>query len=258
MPKMKATILCLLILLSLSGCSSVGPNIEPTAEQLARKQSSEQRLLAEDVPINQLLPVIADESSVRLRAESEVESRAMCLIVLGVKSEGISQKLVEKIIREYDLDDKFSPWEKEFVFSDAPAQRDKAIAKWRYESASVLLWSLGLVDSLARPDQFAEVPTMVRLINKMSTDEFHRTASLRPASEILDAADLTYRYHWAAHEALINRKKSPTGIVSGVIYERHYALNWLISYENQEWDDVTTDDTFDGSHDHEPLEDHDH
>jgi uncharacterized protein DUF4272 len=28
---------------------------------------------------------------------------------------------------------------------------------------------------------------------------------------------------------------------SGVVYERHYALNWLIGYMGREWDDVTTD-----------------
>jgi hypothetical protein len=29
--------------------------------------------------------------------------------------------------------------------------------------------------------------------------------------------------------------------VPGVIEERHYALNWLIGYFNQDWDDVATD-----------------
>ena len=26
-----------------------------------------------------------------------------------------------------------------------------------------------------------------------------------------------------------------------VVIERHHALNWLIGYENQQWDDVSTD-----------------
>ncbi|MDR2636809.1 MAG: DUF4272 domain-containing protein [Zoogloeaceae bacterium] len=27
----------------------------------------------------------------------------------------------------------------------------------------------------------------------------------------------------------------------GVTMERHYALNWLIGYMDQEWDDISTD-----------------
>ena len=33
----------------------------------------------------------------------------------------------------------------------------------------------------------------------------------------------------------------PSKDYSGVVMERHYALNWLIGYSDQEWDDVTTD-----------------
>ncbi|WP_079688608.1 DUF4272 domain-containing protein [Ohtaekwangia koreensis] len=28
---------------------------------------------------------------------------------------------------------------------------------------------------------------------------------------------------------------------SSVVFERHYSLNWLIRYMNQDWDKVTTD-----------------
>ena len=53
-------------------------------------------------------------------------------------------------------------------------------------------------------------------------------------------ADFYYRLHWAAIELRIKGKKSEL-LDEGVIRERHRALNWLIGYLNQEWDDVTTD-----------------
>ena len=31
-----------------------------------------------------------------------------------------------------------------------------------------------------------------------------------------------------------------TEIHSGVVYERHYSLNWLTKYQNQDWDNVQT------------------
>ena len=45
---------------------------------------------------------------------------------------------------------------------------------------------------------------------------------------------------WACVDARIKGVQI-TEIHSGVVYERHYALNWLINYRNQEWDDVSCD-----------------
>jgi hypothetical protein len=53
-------------------------------------------------------------------------------------------------------------------------------------------------------------------------------------------ADYYYRLHWAAIELRINNKES-TKIDEGIIRERHRALNWLIRYLDQDWDEVTTD-----------------
>ena len=32
----------------------------------------------------------------------------------------------------------------------------------------------------------------------------------------------------------------PGALEGGVIYERHYALNWLFCFEQADWDDVDT------------------
>jgi hypothetical protein len=57
---------------------------------------------------------------------------------------------------------------------------------------------------------------------------------------MLDQADLMYRYNWAVTDARINSKPS-ADLEAGVVQERHYALNWLIGYMDQDWDDVSTD-----------------
>ena len=54
------------------------------------------------------------------------------------------------------------------------------------------------------------------------------------------AGDRIYRYHWAVRDARI-RGESVDGLDAGVVVERHYALNWLIGYLDQAWDDITTD-----------------
>ena len=65
----------------------------------------------------------------------------------------------------------------------------------------------------------------------------------RPLSveQLLDEADIIYRCHWAVVEADHHGQEPPGNLYPDVVYERHYALNWLLRFMNQEWDDVSTD-----------------
>jgi len=74
-----------------------------------------------------------------------------------------------------------------------------------------------------------------------STVEWLALARLRPAEEIYDANEGIYQMHWAVRDARLNDKPVPNGYDAGVVQERHYALNWLIGYSGQDWDDVSTD-----------------
>ncbi|MER9491067.1 DUF4272 domain-containing protein [Mesorhizobium sp. M0320] len=75
----------------------------------------------------------------------------------------------------------------------------------------------------------------------LDTEGLLKRANLRPQSELLDAADLIYRYNWAVMDARVNGKAAPAGLERDVVVERHYVLNWLIGYMGQEWDDISTD-----------------
>jgi len=112
---------------------------------------------------------------------------------------------------------------------------------WRVEAAWVLLWAVGYVKELGKPETVCEVGQAVAFIKQRNAAQFIADARLRPLAEILDEADLIYRYHWAVVDARVNGTEVPAGVDPGVIYERHYALNWLIGYMDQEWDDITTD-----------------
>lgn len=56
----------------------------------------------------------------------------------------------------------------------------------------------------------------------------------------MDANDLYYRFHWICVDARLNGRDTGC-LIGSVVYERHYALNWLIHYLGQEWDDVSCD-----------------
>jgi hypothetical protein len=78
------------------------------------------------------------------------------------------------------------------------------------------------------------------LIRKSDPKSFVVDAKSRPLPELLDMADFYYRLHWAAIDLRLKGQKSDVANEE-IIQERHRALNWLIRYMDQEWDDVTTD-----------------
>jgi len=78
------------------------------------------------------------------------------------------------------------------------------------------------------------------IIRDQGPTNFIAKARPRPLSEILDMADLYYRLHWAAIDLRLKGNRSPA-VDEEIVQERHRALNWLIRYMNQEWDDVQTD-----------------
>ncbi|MMZ57256.1 hypothetical protein D1872_191750 [compost metagenome] len=105
-----------------------------------------------------------------------------------------------------------------------------------------MLWALGYVDELEYPSSICNVPAAVAILKEHETyADFIAHAQMRKKDEILDAADLIYRYDWVCVDSRINNRPVPGELDGGVVYERHRALNWLITYMEQEWDQVTTD-----------------
>ena len=210
-------------------------------EGQARKERSIKILLRENVPINTNLPLIEADNELTRRTTEQVAIRALALCVVALKGEGLEQEIVDKVIDKYKISSNLTTKELEFIKNPSPTQHDRTQYAWRYECYWVMLWALGFIDKLERPDKICDVALAVTIMQKNGRDGFMKKAKLRSQSEILDAADLIYRYHWAIVDARIKGLEPPADLDGGIVMERHHALNWLIRYMNQEWDDVTTD-----------------
>lgn len=210
-------------------------------EAASRKERSEVLLRTEGIPINKTLPVIETEHKAKTRTKDEVAYRTLALLVVAVKGEGLEQAIVDEVINEYGLKSHFTPKESSFISNAAPLEHDRIQFCWRYEAAWTLLWALGYVGHLGKPSGICDVPQAVRFMREREPARFIADAKLRPLSDILDQADLIYRYHWAVVDARVNGGNPAPDIEPGVTFERHHALNWLIGYMDQEWDDITTD-----------------
>jgi hypothetical protein len=208
---------------------------------LARKARSEKLLHEQGVPLNAKLPAIEDEQTAQPRSKEEVAYRALCLATVAVKGEGLDQARLLDICQHYQVQEHLTPNEKRFIDNESPSDQDRTNFLWRYEACWTLLWALGFIQELGHPDHICDVPAAVTVLRERTSDQLVRDARLRPMSEILDQADLIYRYHWATVDARVKGQSPPAGLNPGVVYERHYALNWLIGYMGQDWDDVSTD-----------------
>jgi hypothetical protein len=213
----------------------------PSEEQRARKARSEERLRAEGVPIDASLPVIADKSTAKLRTKDAIVDRLLALLLVSMKGEGLSQEKVLQAQTELGAAPFLSPEEKAFVALAAPNQHERAKFSWRYEGMNVLHWSLGRVEKLEKPEKVVDAGRMVKLVHEPGVAAYRASAKPRSVDEILDEADLIYRYDWACVDARVSKQPNPAGIDCEVVVERHQALNWLYGYQGQDWDDVSTD-----------------
>ncbi len=215
----------------------------PVSEEgKARKARSEEILKQHALLVNKSLPPIAGEQDARLRSQQAVAERALALMLVAVKGEGLEDEIVQRVMADYGIAPLLSPNEQAFIQNQAPSQQDRINFIWRYESLATLLWALGFQQQLTYPDAICDVPSLVTAIRESGSYEgFLAASKLRSATEILDQTDLIYRIHWAVVDARLRGLVAPGGIEAGVVYERHYALNWLTCYFGQAWDDVRTD-----------------
>ena len=211
----------------------------PTAAQLARKARSGVVIKDLGLPWLESLPVVEDEAQITPRTKAEVIGRTVATTLCAVKGESGDQKLAQELLDKYAARALLSPAERAFMGAASPSKEELANFSWRYECVHVFLWALGYLPRVAAPDTIADVKTETGFVAKEGA-AFGKEATLRPLAEILDQNDLYYRLHWAAIELRVAGKTHPRANEE-IIDERHRALNWLIRYMNQEWDDVTTD-----------------
>ena len=212
-----------------------------TAEQ--RKKQTEKYLKSLNIPFIEHLPLIEEESEVKIRTAQEIAERILVLVYLAYVSEVLDKR--ENIIdflKTHSLWDKVSPDEKELFQKEELTDQETANISWRSEGVWLLLWTINKVDKLELPTEQVEIPEIVSRLPKFLTDpsEFIKTAIVRPTTEILDVSDLIYRLHWATRNADLNNQPMPANLDLSIIMERHYAINWVTFYAD-EWDEISTD-----------------
>ena len=209
---------------------------------IRRKARTEEFLSSVGVPLNVNLPRVEDDSEVKLRDALDVERRSIVLYGISAVGFGAKSERAVSWFKDQALWDSVSPSEKAFLTGESPSQQQIVEASWRVESLWTLLWSMGKIESLEFPTTTCDVDRVQDLMPVPDSDceSFLADSTLRSLPEVLDQLDLIYRIHWAVREAQLTGQTIPCSIDPSVVYERHYALNWLVGCADQ-WDDITTD-----------------
>jgi len=212
------------------------------SEGAQRAIRSEARLRSEGVRINPTLPVIEEANAVTLRSADEVAIRALVLSIVAERAgrPGDTYELGQSLLDKHNVRQFLTPKERKFMDDRSPSERSRVQMSWRIEAAVPLMWALNLVPALDRPGTETRTLELIKTIRDVRLPN-SGPLKMRTKDQILDEADLIYRYHWAVKDARISGRPGPMAIDAGIVQERHHALNWLINYENQSWDDVTTD-----------------
>lgn len=231
-------------LLDAAGQSDPQAEVPYARDAWERKARSDALLEARGLRVPDSLPPLVGEPELRLRGAGETAGRALALLLVAARAESLNSgeplpidQLRGRCPQGFDH---LSPKEREFLAQALPPRQAIVQFAWRYEALACLEWALGWVDELPFPAAICDVPRTVGVILDADPAALLRTARLRPPGELLDALDLHYRLHWAVRQAQVDQREGPAGVEGGVVLERHYALNWLVRFEESGWDEVDT------------------
>lgn len=228
------------------------PGKDITQEQADRRMRTVEVLEEKGIYVPEGYPVIEPAAKVTCRSYEEIAKRAMALMGVSIYSECLAgerksmedaQNFLLDFLDKYDTQDYFSPKEWDYIHNTKPDEKECRAFSWQYEDLFTLAWALGLVDKLDFPDHFCDTSLPVLALREC-TSISKILAKSRPKSprELLDACDLICCLDQACIYARQHRLPAPAGMKSGVVRERHRALNWLTGYGNSApWDEVKTD-----------------
>jgi len=177
------------------------------------------------------------------RSSVECARRSVILFGLVSAGNGEDRKKIVAWLKKEALWEHVTEEEKVFFESQRPTKQGIINATWRVESLAVLLWALQKLNALGNLSDSCDTDSIKKVCDfyLKETRGFIENAELRSDDEIFDANEFIYDSHWKLRDARINHKRIPEEIDSGIVQERHHAINWLTGYCGQEWDEVTTD-----------------
>jgi hypothetical protein len=175
------------------------------------------------------------------RTARQVAERCLALIAVVGRSLGAPLDDTNKWIAKHDLAPFLTVAENAYLQDETPPRQMVVDFSWASEALAALLWALGGLNSL-EPLNIEVDLSQIALFEAATKDPqaFLASASLRSEDALAEAEADLYHQHWRVRDAELFSKPMPPELHPGIVYERRYALSWLVGWGTS-WDDVPTD-----------------
>ena len=228
-------------------CSQDDPLLAQRGAQEIRKRRSADILTSRGIPdlLDSVtaLPVSDEDRP----TEEEIIRRAACLLCVALTAKAytspkevsspatFAHALLDRFDAAYGVREGFT--EKEKAYLRAPRADRHEAAALKTESCAVLLWALGLTE-IGWPEKLTDIAAVNAVMKDADMGSLLHAMRPRGKAETADAYDLTVRLHAAS---VLGDPSRVTGAKADpeLVYERHYALNWLLGVGGiRDWDKV--------------------
>jgi len=222
-----------------------GHREEADSADAARRTRNMEVLKKHGIEMPADMPVQVTEADARLRTPEEIVGRLASLLACALKAQAYTSpreisapaawtmNAVKRLDTQYGVNRLFTRKEAEYIVRGREQQHPAFLL--RFESCTVLLWALGLVN-MGWPDEACDTHSILRILRDADTEMLLKIAKPRPLNVILNMHDITYRLHSICVRCDEETQKAYS-IDPDVVYERHYALNWLIAANGiSDWD----------------------
>ncbi|WP_308719172.1 DUF4272 domain-containing protein [Komagataeibacter xylinus] len=229
----------LTIIMAPDGTINEAAQLPYPPDAIARRQRSLDALAGLALAALPIMPPVLGEGEVVFRDVAEMEHRLLGLFRVGAEGValcGTPDNILSETCRTLPIDASIlTPQEKAFIDAPTPVMAEQM--SWRVEAASTLAWALSPSSvSLGPAEGALDVDNLVHVRKAIGAGE---RLALRPAGEILDLLDMTWRQHWITRQA----GGAACGFSPDIMMERHAALNWLTGFDNMPdtaWDEIAT------------------
>lgn len=210
-----------------------------------RKANSERILTEKGVGIEEELFPLKPASEVKLRSLDDICRRAIAALLstqaaieLNDNNPDGAEKF-RRLVIYFGVEDCLNNYENHVINNDEPQPFIEAVV-WEYESSWALFWALGLVDDITDASSICDCAKAISFVSQCeSYEDFKSHCKLRSADEILDMADLYFRYDWACDHHKSVDPDWPVGALDpDVVYERRLGLEWIMG-STDDWFNMT-------------------
>lgn len=221
------------------------PEPEETPFQ-KRQKLIEEEMTRHGIPLEYSVSAQLEPTAIHLPSRDDMLKRACSLMFVsyaarqaGAKAEGTAitriNRALERLDAAYDLRSALTP--KENAMIQQPSSARAEMLKSRAEASATILWALGLFE-LSWPSSPCDNKALETLFASSSLHALAGEAAPREQEELLYQYELTTRLHSACLNLSAAQSKE-LELDQDVIYERHYALNWLLGVSGRKaWDDI--------------------